>query len=226
MRHVLPAIRVPTLILHRSGDRTIRVGAGRYLARRIPRAIYVELPGDDHWWWLGDANRLMQEMESFMSGLKPAAALDRALATILIVALAQEPAAPDAAPGWLELAVRRQIKAFRGRPRSSSRNQYIATFDGPSRALHCSLALSRQARQRRLPLRMALHSGECRIREAELSGPALKVAWAVLQAAEAGEIWLSHTVKDLVVGAGYSFEPRGSLQLGGDLGAWRLFKLA
>ena len=225
VRHVLPAIRVPALILHRSGDRTIYVQAGRYLAEHIPQARYVELPGDDHWFWLGDAETVLREMEAFVSDLKPTLVQDRALATILCMQIVQDRKAPGVLLRWPEQAIRQQLQSYRGRTRVHSPDLYLATFDGPSRALQCAQVIRDLAQKRSLPVRLALHTGECLIAGNEIHGPAVEIARAVMQTAEVGEIRLSHTVKDLVVGAGFTFEPRGTLQLKEELGTWQLYKI-
>lgn len=224
VRQVLAAVRVPALVLHRTGDRTIRVQAGRYLAEHLPQARYLELPGDDHWWWLGDMQQLMQEMESFVKGLRPAANPDRALATILYLEICQNPGRSEAAQDGLERAVREQAGAFRGRLRARVQDRYLVTFDGPSRAIQCSQALIREAQRQSAAVRIGLHSGECLIQGDRVQGPAVEVARKVMQAADEGEVWLSRTVKDLVVGAGFSFEEQGELKLGGDLGEWVVYK--
>jgi len=225
VRQVLPAVRVPALVLHRTGDQTIRVGAGRYLAEHLPQARYIELPGDDHWWWLGDVQQLMQEMEGFVKGLKPAVVPDRALATILYLETCQTSSRSEASHDGLERAVREQAGAFRGRLRTQAQDRYLITFDGPSRAIQCSLALVREARLHGASVRIGLHSGECLIQGDRVQGPAVEVTREIMQAAEEGEVWLSRTVKDLVVGAGFSFEGRGELKLGGELGNWVVYRV-
>jgi DNA-binding SARP family transcriptional activator/pimeloyl-ACP methyl ester carboxylesterase len=225
VRHVLPAIHVPTLILHRTGDQTIQVQAGRYLAEHIPQARYVELEGCDHWFWLGDTQSILGEMGSFVSGLKPPTKLDRTLATILCMEITQKPDPRGEQPRWSGYAIRQQIERLRGKLWKENPDTYIATFDGPSRALQCGRALSRQARQHSLSTRIALHTGECQIADDELRGAAVEIAETIMRAAEVGEVWLSRTVKDLVVGANFSFEERGGLQIKGGLGTWQLFKL-
>lgn len=225
VRHVLPAIHVPTLILHRIGDQTIYVQAGRFLAEGIPQARYVELEGCDHWFWLGDTQSILGEMGAFVDGLKLPAKLDRTLATILCMQIVQDPNLAGRSPRWPRYAIRRQIEGLRGKLWKENQDTYIATFDGPSRALQCGQALSRQARQHSLSTRIALHTGECLIADEGLQGAAVEIAETIMRAAEVGEVWLSRTVKDLVVGANFSFEERGSLQIEGGLGAWQLFKL-
>lgn len=121
---------------------------------------------------------------------------------------------------WPERSVRQQLERYRGVLRVKSQNLYFATFDGPSRTLQCAQVLNRLAQQSDLSVRIALHTGECLIAENELRGPAVEIAKAVMQTAEEGEVWLSHTVKDLVVGAGFSFVAQGTLQLKGELGTW------
>ena len=224
VRPILPAIRVPTLILHRSGDRTIYVQSGRYLAEHIPQASFVELPGDDHWFWLGDAEQVLKEMGDFIGGLKPAPVQDRALATILGMQIVPDPGATGAQLGWPEAVIRLQVERYRGRLRGSDPDLRLATFDGPSRALQCARALSRTFQRRGLPVRIALHSGECLISGDELGGPAVEIVRAVISESKKGEVLLTHTVKDLVVGAGFEFSSAGDLQLANDLGAWRLYQ--
>ena len=225
VRKVLPVIRVPTLVLHRKEEQVFRVGSGRYLAEHIPGARYVELPGQDHWWWLGDSDAVINEIQSFIANLKPPTTVDRTLVTVLCLGILQEKGISSGLPSWLEDAIQREVRRFNGRQVKGSKNIYLAAFDGPSRAIQCSVALSQIPSQLRIPMRVALHTGECLFADGELRGSTVEIAMAVMDVAKEGEVLVSRTVKDLVVGAGFSFESRGTYLFAEMLGTWEIFKV-
>jgi DNA-binding SARP family transcriptional activator/pimeloyl-ACP methyl ester carboxylesterase len=225
VRDILPTIRTPTLIIHRLEDQAWRIAAGRYLAEHIPGARYVELPGDDDWWWLGDTDSIIKEIEGFISKLKHAPSPDRFLATILCIRWEQKKNASPELRGQVESLISQQVKKQRGRWIKNDSQIYLSTFDGPSRAIQSALRLNQIARQRGIPLRIVLHSGECFFKEEELHGEAVEIAKSALQFATEDFVLASRTVKDLVVGAGFSFESRSKALLKSKLGIWQFYQV-
>ncbi len=231
IRKVLPAIRVPTLILHRTGDQALPVIESRYMAEQIPGAKYVELPGDDHLPYLGDADAILDEVQEFLTGVRPAPEPDRVLATVLftdIVGSTQQ-AAELGDRRWRELLdgyyglARRELDRFRGREVKTTGDGFLATFDGPARGIRCACAVSDEAARLGLPIRAGLHTGECEMMGDDVGGIAVHIGARVAAQAAAGEVLVSSTVKDLVAGSGLQFEDRGSRTLKGVPEEWRLF---
>ena len=219
VRHVLPAVRVPTLVLHAVGDRLIDARYGRYMAARIPRARYVELPSDDHLPWLADADIIGAEIERFVA--EPDAALepDRVLVTVMVVDLgpsSRSRASGDAARRRTPLreAARSEILRFRGRFLSEAGLAILATFDGPARAVRCASAIVEEARRRGMVAKAGLHTGEVDVQPEGLTGAALDIARRVVAAAKGGDVIVSATVRDLIAGSGIEFAPRGRLATG------------
>ncbi|MBI3454419.1 MAG: adenylate/guanylate cyclase domain-containing protein [Candidatus Rokubacteria bacterium] len=231
VRHVLPAVRVPALILHRTGDRNVRVGQARYMAERIPGAKYVELPGDDHVGWVGDADAIVDEIEEFLTGVRHGPEPDRVLATVLFTDIvgATAHAARIGDRRWRDLLesyhtlVRRELGRFRGHEVDTAGDGFLATFDGPARAVRCACAVSDAVRTLGIEIRAGLHTGECEVMGDKVGGIAVHIGARVAATAGAGEILVSHTVKDLVAGAGLRFADRGVHPLKGVPGEWRLF---
>jgi pimeloyl-ACP methyl ester carboxylesterase/class 3 adenylate cyclase len=231
VRHVLPAIRVPTLVLHRTGDVTVDVEAGRYQAAHIPGATYVELPGVDHLPFVGDAEAVLDEIEEFLTGARPVAEPDRVLATVLFtdVVGSTELAARLGDRRWRDLldahhaAVRRQLDRFRGREVKTVGDGFLATFDGPARAIRCADAIRASVRTLGLEVRAGLHTGEVELIGDDVGGIAIHVGARVAALAGPGEVLVSSTVKDLVAGSGLRFEDRGTHRLKGVPEGWRLF---
>jgi class 3 adenylate cyclase len=234
VRHVLPSIRVPSLILHRSGDRVTAVEQGRYLASKIPGAMYVELPGDDHSPFAGDMTRLLDEIQEFLTGVSGTVADDRVLATVMFTDIvgSTERAAAAGDRQWRDLlaqhhaAVRRELARFRGREIDTAGDGFLASFDGPARAVRCAARAVEAVRPLGLELRAGLHTGECEVLGDKLSGIAVHVGARVAAHARGGEVLVSSTVKDLVAGSGLRFEARGTQTLKGVPGEWPLFALA
>ncbi len=231
VRHVLPAIRVPTLILHRAGDQPVRVGNARYLAGRIAGAKYVELPGDDHLLWLGDVDALLGEVRQFLTGERAAPESDRILTTILFCDIADSTrrAAELGDHEWKELLLRfyalaeDKLRHFRGRLLDTAGDGLFAAFDGPARAVRCGAALADEAQSIGLPLRVGVHTGECEVFGDKYSGIAVHLGARVAAAAEPGQVLVTSTVKDLVAGSGLQFEDLGLRTLKGVPEQWRLF---
>jgi pimeloyl-ACP methyl ester carboxylesterase len=230
-RHVLDAIRVPTLVVHRSGDRVVRVGHGRYIAERVAGAKYVELPGDDHAPFVGDVDRLIGEIERFLTAARDAAEPDRVLATVLFtdVVGATQRAATLGDRQWRGLLdrhhamVRRELAAFRGREIDTAGDGFLASFDGPARAIRAARTITDKVKLMGLDVRAGLHTGECEIIGAKLAGIAVHIGARIAALAGPGEVLVSSTVKDLVAGSGLRFEDRGAHVLKGVPGEWRLF---
>jgi len=231
IRHVLPTIRVPTLVLHRSGDAVVSVENGRYLAEHIPGAKFVELPGDDHFPFVGDQDALIDEIEEFLTGVRHRAEPDRVLATVLFVDIVDSTrrAAELGDRRWADLlghyyvVVRRELAASRGREVNVAGDGVLATFDGPARAIRCALAIRQSVRAVGLEVRAGLHAGECELIGDSIGGIAIHIGSRVASTAQAGDVLVSSTVKDLVAGSGIGFTDRGAHNLKGVPGEWRLF---
>jgi len=232
VRHVLPSIRVPTLITHRIGDRNISIQQARYMADRIPGARLVELPGDDHMAWFGDIDDILSEVEEFLTGVRPKPEADRVLATILFtdIAGATERAAEMGDQKWSHLLarhhelIRGELNRFRGREIDTAGDGFFATFDGPARAIICAKAIQSELTKLGLTVRIGLHTGECEVMDEKVSGIAVHIGARVVNYAAPGEILVTSTVKDLVAGSGLSFADRGEYELKGVPGKWRLFE--
>jgi pimeloyl-ACP methyl ester carboxylesterase len=218
VRPILPSIRVPTLIVHRSGDRCLQVGEGRYLAEHIPGAKFVELPGIDHLPFVGAQDEILDEIEEFLTGVRHASGFDRVLATVLC-AQSVDPSALRAH----ELLLRKEIELFKGKPMRSD-GDVLASFDGPARAVRAACALRAAASRLKIDLRVGVHTGECDVEGERLSGLAVDIAAAVAQRATRG-VLVSGTVKDLVAGAGIQFDDGNTAELPAPLGAWRLYNV-
>lgn len=230
-RHVLPAIHVPTLILHSANDELVNVGMGRYMAERILGAKYVELNGPDHFPWLADGDRIVDEIAEFMTGSRAAAEPDRVLATVLFTDIggSTEKAAALGDRGWRQLleghhmVVRRSLARFRGREIDTAGDGFLASFDGPARAVHCAQSISDEVRTLGIEVRAGLHTGECEKMGEKLGGIAVHIGARVASLAAPSEVLVSSTVKDLVAGSGLRFADRGSHALKGVPGEWRLY---
>ena len=233
VRHVLPAIRVPTLILHRVRDQPVNVGHARYLAERIAGAKYVELPGEDHLPFMGDMDALLGEVREFLTGERAAPEVDRILATILFCDIVDstQRAAELGDHEWKKLLSRfyavvdGKLHHFRGRKLDTAGDGLFAAFDGPARAARCGAALVEAVQALGLRLRVGVHTGECEVLGEKYSGIAVHVGARVASAAEPGQVLVTSTVKDLVVGSGIHFEDLGPRTLKGVPDSWRLYRL-
>jgi pimeloyl-ACP methyl ester carboxylesterase len=230
VRHVLPSVHVPTLILHRVDEKFLSIDHARYMARCIPRAKLVELPGVDHTPWAGDGEAILQEVEEFLTGARHTPELDRVLATVLFIDIFESTkhAAGIGDRKWRELLetfqakVRKELARFRGREIDTAGDGFLAAFDGPARGIRCAHSIRQVARSLGMEVRAGLHTGECEIMGDKLGGIAVHIGARVAGRAEPGEILVSQTVKDLVAGSGLTFEDRGAHPLKGVPGDWRL----
>jgi pimeloyl-ACP methyl ester carboxylesterase len=233
VRGVLPTIRVPTLVLHRTEDGILPVEGSRNLAGRIPTAKYVELAGVDHAPWVGDSESIVSEVEEFVTGLRTAPPLDRVLSTILFTDIVRstETAAELGDRRWADLVskhhalVRRHLARFRGSEIDTAGDGFFASFDGPARAIHCAQAVVDGVKPLGLAVRAGIHSGECQLIDHKLGGIAVATGARVAALADAGEILVTNTVKALAAGSGIRFVDRGRKELKGIPDEWRLFEV-
>jgi len=231
VRPILDAIRVPSLVMHRTGDRTIAVGAGRYLAEHIPEASYVELAGDDHLPWIGDSDAIVGEIEQFLTGVRTRPDTDRVLATVLFTDIVGSTAraAELADTAWADVLqahharVREQLVRYAGREIDTAGDGFFALFDGPARGVRCALAVVDAVRPLGLEIRAGLHTGEIELAGDDVRGLAVHIGARIAALAGPGEVLVSRTVKDLVVGSGLVFQDRGSHVLKGVPDEWQLF---
>jgi pimeloyl-ACP methyl ester carboxylesterase len=234
-RHTLPAIRVPTLVLHRVGDETTEIEEGRYIAERIPGAEMVELPGEDHGYWV-DPEQITREVERFLRGIRDRGEwdvfeTDRVLATVLFTDIVGSTAklAELGDRGWRELLqhhhalVRRQLVRFSGREIDTAGDGFFASFEGPARGIRCACAISDAVRDLGLEVRAGLHTGECEVVDGKVGGIAVHIGARVAAEAAPGQVLVSSTVKDLVAGSGLEFRDRGLHGLKGVPGEWRIY---
>jgi pimeloyl-ACP methyl ester carboxylesterase/DNA-binding winged helix-turn-helix (wHTH) protein len=227
IRHVLPTVKVPTLVLHRSGDRCLRVEEGRYVASRIPDARFVELPGDDHLPFVGDADGLLDEIERFVGVSRQRLDASRMLATILCVTSTSGNAVMSAAErDPLQALVRTEAGRFGGSSVACRDDRVTAVFDGPARAIRCARAISATAAGYGLALKIGVHTGECDRVAGVANGLAAAISSRIAQLARAGEVLVSRTVVDLVAGSGLHFVDRGAHELADGLREWRVFAVA
>jgi len=214
IRNILPAIRVPTLVAHRTGDRCLMVDEGRYLANRIPGARFVELAGIDHLPFVGDQDAIIDEIEEFLTGVRHAPRAEPVLSTVLSASFQLAPGeSQGAARTWQRLRdhIDRELEWSRGRDWSHSTHRLLASFDGPARALRCACTIAQHASRLGVRLRAGLHIGECEIAGGGIRGAAVHTAQLIAEQAEPEEILASATVRDLVAGSGIHFQLKGSL---------------
>ena len=238
VRHVLSSISAPTLVLHPRADEVMRFEGGQYIAEHVPGAELVELPGEDHGWWVRP-EEIGREAERFLRGLWDrgewdVVESDRVLATVLFTDIAGSTAklAELGDRRWKELVqqhhtlVRRQLVRFSGREIDTAGDGFFASFDGPARAIRCAGAITNAVRDLGLDVRAGLHTGECELVNGKVGGIAVHIGARVAAESEPGEVLVSSTVKDLVAGSGIEFEDRGRRELKGIPGEWRLFSVA
>ncbi|HLZ95414.1 MAG TPA: alpha/beta fold hydrolase [Candidatus Dormibacteraeota bacterium] len=231
IRDVLPAIRVPTLIIHAAGDRVAPIEAGRYLAQHIPGAKLLELDSIDHWPYFGDADLVLGEIQEFLTGARTVKSPETMLATVLCTNVTQAGAHAVwlGDKKWNQLVehhhsvVRKELARYSGREIEAGPSGVTAVFDGTARAIRCALDIRDQLLELGLRIRAGLHAGECEMGGGRPRGVALNVASGVMNAAKPGEVLVSGTIKDLVVGSGLEFADRGIREFAGVPGQWALF---
>jgi pimeloyl-ACP methyl ester carboxylesterase/class 3 adenylate cyclase len=236
IRHVLPAITVPTLLIHRTDD-SVPIANSRFIADRVPAARLAELPGRDHAWFV-DSEQIIEVVEPFLREIWSERAWedaepDRILATVLFTDIvgATSKAAELGDARWRNLLtehhalIRRQLARYRGTEVDTAGDGFFASFDGPARAIRCAAQITRSVRELGLEVRAGLHTGECELIDGKVGGIAVHIGSRVAAEARPGEVLVSSTVKDLVAGAGLEFAERGTADLKGVPGEWKLFAL-
>ncbi|MET4256628.1 pimeloyl-ACP methyl ester carboxylesterase [Bradyrhizobium sp. S3.12.5] len=229
---VLPAVRVPTLVIHRTGDQVVNVAGGRDVAAKIPGARLAEFPGSDHLFYVGEnADDISDAIEEFLTGARGSAVADRVLATVLFTDIvgSTEKAASLGDRRWRALLddhhamVRSILARFRGHEVKTTGDGFFATFDGPARGVRCARAIADEVKSLGIDIRAGLHTGECEIIDDDVGGIAVHIGARVAALAGAGEVLMSSTVKDLVAGSGLRFGSRGVTPLKGVPGEWQIF---
>ena len=231
VRDILPSVGVPTLLIHRRGDRAIPAKSSRYMSEHIPNAKYVELEGEDHLWLVGDTDAIFDEVEEFLTGVRRNFVKDRMLATVLFTDIV------DSTRKLAELGdhrwrvvlaehdalVRRELERFRGREVKTTGDGFLATFDGPARAVTCAGAIRDRAHGLGITVRAGLHTGECELIGDDIAGVAVNIAARIAALAGPDEVLVSRTVTDLVYGSDIEFDDRGVVDLKGVPDTWHLF---
>ena len=231
VRHVLPTISVPTLVLQRRGDLDVNIEEARWLASQIAGARIVELHGDDHMPWAGDQDSVLDEVQEFLTGVRPVHDIDRVLATVLFTDIvgSTEHLARIGDTRWREMLdrhraiARREIASFRGREINTAGDGFFATFDGPARGVRCAMGIQDAARRLGIAVRAGLHTGEVELHRDDVAGMAVHIGARVAALADGNETLVSSTVKDLVSGSGLRFHDRGTRVLKGVPGEWQLY---
>jgi class 3 adenylate cyclase len=235
VRPVLSSISAPTLVIHRNGDYVTPAEAGRYTAEHIVNASFVELPGDFHLSARpGDEDEAMDLVEQFLTGTLGDHEIDRVLATVLFTDIvgSTERAVALGDHAWRDVLdrhdklTRREIERFSGREIKTLGDGFLAAFDGPGRAVRCAKAITQEARRIGIDVRCGLHAGECEVRDDDLAGIAVHIGARIGALAESGEVLVSTTVKDLVIGSGIEFRDRGTYALKGIAEHWKLYSVA
>ena len=233
VRALLPTIHVPTLVIHRADGREFKAEHGRYLAEHIPGAKYVELPGIDNLIWAGNQDAILDEIEDFVTGVRRPPTTRRMLATVLFTDIvgSTRTAAEMGDSRWQRLLddhyriTRRELERYDGREIKTVGDGILATFDGPARAVRCAAAIRDAIQELGLEIRAGLHTGEIEVEPADIAGLAVHIAARISSLAGGGEVLVSSTVRDLVVGSGLEFEDHGSHELKGVPGEWRIYRL-
>ena len=233
IRHVLPTIHVPTLLLHTAGDKAVPMDASRYMAEHIPNAKLVELEGTDHMFGGSHMEQMTAEISEFLTGVRPGREPERVLATVLFTDIVDSTAKASALGDsrWRRLleqhhtTVRRELAAHRGREIDNSGDGFLAAFDGPARAVRCARSIGAALQPLGVTIRAGLHTGECELMGDRIGGIAVHIGARVAALAESDEILVSSTVKDLVAGSGIEFEALGPKTLKGVPDQWQVFRV-
>ena len=234
VRTILPSIKVPALIIHADGDLVIGLDHGKYLAENIPNARLVVVRTDDHIPWIGAPNKILAEIEEFVTGDRTTREVQRVLSTLMFTDIVDstQKATNLGDQQWADLlashdqAIRHELSIYRGKEIDTAGDSFFASFDGPARALHCANAISQSVKKIGLSVRIGVHIGECELRGNTLAGIAVHIASRISALAAADQILVSRTVKDLVAGSGISFNDFGSHQLKGVPDPWQLYEVA
>lgn len=225
VRHVLSSIRVPSLVIHRQGDLCLKVEEGRFVASQIPACKYVELEGIDHLPFVGNQTEILDEIESFLTGVRYSADYDRVLATVASIEWNFDEnfkIKPELLEG-LQNYIEKQIKLFKGRLFAFEENNLLVAFDGPARAVRCILTLKEALKRLNLETKIGIHTGECDVVNEIYQGIAVEVAKQIAQSADSNQVMVSRTVKDLVAGSGLKFAEYGIVSFPDLVGDLRLF---
>jgi class 3 adenylate cyclase len=233
VRLLLPRVAVPTLVMHRAGDRVVEVESGRYLAERIPGARWVELTGEDFILWAGDLDTIADEMEEFLTGLRIGSEATRIVATVMFTDLVGSTARAGALgdTAWSDLLrahdsrVRAELHRFGGREIDTAGDGFFASFASATAAIRCAQAVQTTVREIGVEVRIGLHTGECEVSGEKLRGVAVHIGSRVAGKAHAGEVVVSQTVKDIVTGTGFVFEDAGEHELKGIPDRWHLYRV-
>jgi pimeloyl-ACP methyl ester carboxylesterase/DNA-binding CsgD family transcriptional regulator len=232
IRHVLPMLHVPTLIIHRTDDLAIRVEGSRYMAERIPGARYAELPGRDHLPFVGDQDAILDEVEDFLTGVRPVRTHDRMLAAVLVTEICDATAIATRLEDqqWRDIRdafstlVRGELAEFHGRTARATDSGFLATLDSAAQAIQCACAIANAARAADIVVRAGLHVGECAIVGDNITGVAVLLAAGAMAHAEPGAVVVTQTMKDLALDTDIAFQDLGAHPLRGVAGEWRLYR--
>lgn len=234
VREALPLIQAPTLVMHRRGDRAVNYRAARWLAEQIEGARYLEFEGEDHFPWVGDSEQPLAAIEEFLTGVRPAPATERVLATVLFTDIVDSTrlATELGDRRWRELLerhqglVREQLARFGGREVKTTGDGFLATFDGPTRGAECARGIVDEMPALGIEVRAGLHTGEVELIGEDVGGIAVHVAARVAALAGPREVLASRTVRDLAAGSGVEFAAFGARELKGVPGEWDLYRVA
>jgi pimeloyl-ACP methyl ester carboxylesterase len=233
VREVLPSIHVPTLVIHREGDRIVLERQASYVAAQITGATQLELPGEDHLPFVGDADAILDEVERFVTGRRPIPEIRTVLATVLFTDIVDSTRRQSELGdiGWKDLVerhhamVRNLLKEYRGEEQDTAGDGFFVRFDGPARAIRCAQDIVESIRPLGIEVRTGLHTGECEIVDGKAGGLAVSIGARVMANAGPSEVLVSQTVKDLVAGSGFAFEDSGEHDLKGVPDRWRLYRV-